>query len=96
MLFDRSLTCTIFLLHSYVGEVSLHISSLVIASSALLPVPGGLGLPPYILAIAALGPALEYMLIRYASGVPPLEESADKRFADLKEWHEYKKWVVLV
>ncbi|EJD44379.1 DUF1295-domain-containing protein [Auricularia subglabra TFB-10046 SS5] len=45
-------------------------------------------------AVSALGsPLLTYALLRYLSGVPPLERAAERRFGDDPAWKKYKSQV---
>lgn len=77
---------------NYVGEVMLWSAQYVIATSALTsPLVAGPLFPAW-LAVAAIGsPLAEYALIRYVSGVPLLEKSAEEKFGNDPKWIEYKK-----
>ncbi|KAH7908330.1 DUF1295-domain-containing protein [Hygrophoropsis aurantiaca] len=71
---------------NYVGEVGIWTSMWGLASaSGALPWPAVLA--------AAASPVGTYLLIRYVSGVPPLERSGDKKFGDDPKWAEYKRTV---
>jgi steroid 5-alpha reductase family enzyme len=43
--------------------------------------------------LAFLSPAFTYVLLNYASGVPLLEQSAEKKWGDRADWKEYKSKV---
>jgi len=73
---------------NYVGEVGMWASIYLLASRALFQSGA---FPTWFAIAAAAGPLFEYCLIRYASGVPMLEEKAEKNFGKTKEWQEYKK-----
>lgn len=47
--------------------------------------------PPWMAVAMIASPLAEYALIRYVSGVPILEASADKRFGGQEKYEEYKK-----
>ncbi|KAA1065884.1 hypothetical protein PGT21_014191 [Puccinia graminis f. sp. tritici] len=66
---------------NYVGEVMLWASQVMIAWPAL---------PVWMRLMSCLSPILEYLLITKVSGLPPLEEKADKRFRDSAEYQAYK------
>ena len=48
-------------------------------------------LPPGTLlsSLVWLSPAFTYLILRYASGVPPMESAANKNWEDDKGWKEY-------
>jgi len=66
---------------NYVGEVMLWASQVMIGWSAL---------PVWMRLMSCLSPVLEYLLITKASGVPLLEEKADKQFQDNLAYQTYK------
>lgn len=41
--------------------------------------------------IVWISPIFTYCLLRYASGVPPLEKSAEKKWGDSVEWKKYRE-----
>jgi steroid 5-alpha reductase family enzyme len=43
--------------------------------------------------LALLSPVFSYVLLRYASGVPPLERSAEKKWGGDDKWRKYTKEV---
>jgi len=53
-------------------------------------------LPSYMPYLAFTPPVFEYLLLNYASGVPLLEQSAEKKWGKDRgpgSWHEYKNKV---
>jgi len=76
---------------NYVGEVTLWAAQFVLSTTALLSPSTSPFIPSWSIALAAASPIIEYLLIAKFSGVPPLEESGDKKFGDDPEWREYKK-----
>ena len=68
-------------MRSYLGEVMLQVGPPILA----LP-----SLPPTALrSLVFISPVFSYFLLRYASGVPPLEQSAEKKWGGTKEWRRY-------
>jgi len=65
---------------NYLGEVILQFGPPLIATTV---VPGSWKYGVFI------SPVFTYLLLRYASGVPPLEQSAEKRFGKEPEWRKY-------
>ncbi|KAJ9098197.1 hypothetical protein QFC21_004526 [Naganishia friedmannii] len=80
---------------NYAGEVALWGGLSVVASNALFTASTGTAafLPAYYPYLAFLSPAFTYLLLKYASGVPLLEQSAEKKWGDREDWKEYKKKV---
>lgn len=72
---------------NYVGEVSMWAAMYLIGLRALQSP----ALPGWMPLAALASPLFEYGLIRYISGVPMLEEKAEKNYGKTKEWQEYKK-----
>ncbi|EMD34110.1 hypothetical protein CERSUDRAFT_141597 [Gelatoporia subvermispora B] len=74
---------------NYVGEVGLW------TGIWLLSVPSlrSTYFPASTWLWTAASPLIMWVLLRYISGVPPLEESADKKFGKDPEWQEYKRTV---
>ncbi|KAF9533832.1 hypothetical protein CPB83DRAFT_902537 [Crepidotus variabilis] len=72
---------------NYLGEIGTWAGIYTLASSSLQTVvyPGGT------LALAAISPLFLYGLLRYGSGVPPLERNGDKKYGSNPKWQEYKK-----
>ncbi|KIJ60365.1 hypothetical protein HYDPIDRAFT_98789 [Hydnomerulius pinastri MD-312] len=71
---------------NYVGEVGIWTGMWGLAAlSGALPWPAVLA--------SAASPLGTYLLIRYASGVPPLERAGNKKFGDDPKWKEYKSTV---
>jgi steroid 5-alpha reductase family enzyme len=72
----------------------LALPTLLANSGASVPLP--LRLPSYLPYLAFIPPAFEYLLLTKASGVPMLEESAEKKWGKDKgpgSWEEYKRKV---
>lgn len=66
---------------NYLGEVMLQVGPPILA----LP-----SLPPTALrSLVFISPVFSYFLLRYASGVPPLEQSAEKKWGGTNEWRRY-------
>ncbi|PWN50037.1 DUF1295-domain-containing protein [Violaceomyces palustris] len=76
---------------NYFGEVTLWTGQYVLSISALANAQPFYR--PWVAGAAIVSPALEYALIRYLSGVPLLEKSAETRFKDDPRWKEYKSKV---
>ncbi|KAG6370768.1 hypothetical protein JVT61DRAFT_10970 [Boletus reticuloceps] len=71
---------------NYVGEVGIWTGVWGLAAlSGALPWPAVL--------LSAASPIGTYFLLRYASGVPPLERAGDKKFTDDPKWRDYKRTV---
>ncbi|MBW0460329.1 hypothetical protein O181_000044 [Austropuccinia psidii MF-1] len=66
---------------NYVGEVMLWASQALIAWKTL---------PPWLKVLSCLSPIAEYLLITKVSGLPPLEEKADKQWKDDEDYQRYK------
>ncbi|KNZ64663.1 hypothetical protein VP01_1005g1 [Puccinia sorghi] len=66
---------------NYVGEVMLWASQVMIGWTAL---------PVWMRLMSCLSPILEYLLITKVSGVPLLEEKADKQFKENPAYQAYK------
>jgi steroid 5-alpha reductase family enzyme len=80
---------------SYAGEITLWSGLSIVGFNALKAAstsPGAF-LPGYFPYLAFLSPAFTYLLLKYASGVPLLEESAEKKWGDRADWKEYKNKV---
>jgi len=73
---------------NYVGEVGMWASIYLLASRALFRSGA---FPTWFAAAAVAGPLFEYGLIRFASGVPMLEEKAEKQFGKDADWQKYKQ-----
>ncbi len=71
---------------NYFGEITLWVGVAVIA----LPVLSGWQY------LTLSSPLFIYCLLRYISGIPILEKSADERWGDLKSYQEYKRSVPLL
>lgn len=76
---------------NYFGEVTLWAGQFVLSTTAIAS--AGTFYPTWAVGLAALSPLLEYGLIRFISGVPMLEQSADKKHKDNPEWKRYKQHV---
>ncbi|KAG0695904.1 hypothetical protein DFH29DRAFT_246844 [Suillus ampliporus] len=71
---------------NYVGELGIWTGMFGLAAfSGALPLSAAIA--------TAASPLMTYVLVRYASGVPPLERAAEKKFGDDKKWQEYKRTV---
>lgn len=71
---------------NYFGEITLWVGVAIIS----LPVLQGWQY------LALSSPLFIYCLLRYISGIPMLEKSADKRWGDLKSYQEYKRSVPIL
>ena len=71
---------------NYFGEITLWVGVAVIA----LPVLSGWQY------LTLSSPLFVYCLLRYISGIPMLEKSADERWGDSKSYQEYKRSVPLL
>lgn len=80
---------------SYAGEITLWTGLSIVGFNALRAASTGPSafLPGYFPYLAFLSPAFTYVLLNYASGVPLLEESAEKKWGDREDWKEYKRKV---
>ncbi|KAK7690628.1 hypothetical protein QCA50_005727 [Cerrena zonata] len=76
---------------NYVGEVGIWTGVWALSIPALKANAPLLG--NYIWLIAGVSPVMTYLLTRYVSGVPPLEESGAKKFGDDPKWKEYTRTV---
>ncbi|KAK1920891.1 hypothetical protein DB88DRAFT_513628 [Papiliotrema laurentii] len=65
---------------NYLGEVVLQAGPPLLAFAAV-PYPAR--------TLTLLSPLFTYALLRYASGVPPLEASAEKKWGSDPEWRKY-------
>ncbi|GFZ42949.1 hypothetical protein JCM24511_00667 [Saitozyma sp. JCM 24511] len=65
---------------NYLGEIILQ------TGPSLLSLPS---LPGPTVPLALLSPLFTYLLLRYASGVPPLEKSAEKKWGEDPAWRKY-------
>ncbi|KAG8968126.1 hypothetical protein FRC03_008479 [Tulasnella sp. 419] len=74
---------------NYVGEVGIWTGIWLLASRAM---QSSL-LPQGAVIATAISPIFTYLLLTKASGVPPLEKSADEKFKDDPKWQEYKRHV---
>jgi len=74
---------------NYVGEVGIW-AGLAGLSTVALQSPY---FPRWTPALAAVSPLVTYLLLRYASGVPPLERSGHKKYGDDPKYKEYVKTV---
>lgn len=66
---------------SYLGEVILQFGPPLLSTTVA---------PPGWRYIGFVSPLFSYLLLRYASGVPPLEKSAEKKWGQDKEWVKYR------
>ncbi|WWD16864.1 hypothetical protein CI109_101296 [Kwoniella shandongensis] len=67
---------------NYLGEVILQSGPPLLALTAPLP--------PTVKYLACISPFFSYVLLRYGSGVPPLEESAEKKWGKDEGWKKYR------
>lgn len=74
---------------NYVGEVGLWTGIWALSTASLQTVH----YPRGAVALAALSPLFTWLLVRKASGVPPLERAGDKKWGDDPRWQEYKRTV---
>ncbi|KAK0524844.1 hypothetical protein OC834_005378 [Tilletia horrida] len=81
---------SIVMFPNYLGEISLHSSEYIIATTALAQAAPYFS-PGPALAAAALGPVAEALLIRYVSGVSMQLETNNKKFKDEPRWKAYKE-----
>ncbi|KAG7528258.1 hypothetical protein FFLO_06290 [Filobasidium floriforme] len=84
---------------NYVGEIILWTGPSLLSLSPLLSnLPShphsNYSLTNYIPLLAAFTPAIfEYLALKYATGVPPLEQIALDKFGDDRAWSEYREKV---
>ena len=74
------LSCTL-LITSYLGEVLLQFGPPLLSTAVA---------PPQWKYIGFVSPLFTYLLLRYASGVPPLEKSAEKKWGKEQDWAKYR------
>lgn len=74
---------------NYIGEVGIWTGIWALSTSTLQTVH----FPPGTAMLATVSPMFTYYLLRYVSGVPPLERSNKKKFRDDPQWAEYKRTV---
>ncbi|KAF8899920.1 hypothetical protein CPB84DRAFT_1730684 [Gymnopilus junonius] len=74
---------------NYVGEIGIWTGIWALSSSSLQ----SNAYPRGTIAFAAISPLFIYILIRKASGVPPLERAADKKFENNPKYQQYKNTV---
>jgi len=74
---------------NYVGEVGIWTGIWALSTRALQTAhfPAGVAM------VATVSPLFTYYLLRYLSGVPPLERAADKKLKGDPKWEEYKRTV---
>ncbi|KAI0279274.1 DUF1295-domain-containing protein [Russula aff. rugulosa BPL654] len=72
---------------NYVGEVGIWTGIWAISSVSLQTTH----YPKVAVALAAVSPLFTYFLLRYVSGVPPLERSAEKKWSQDAAWQTYKR-----
>ena len=69
---------------SYLGEVILQAGPPLLAYASVVSPARSLAL---------ISPLFTYALLRYASGVPILEKTAEKKWGKEEEWRRYTKEV---
>jgi len=69
---------------SYLGEILLQFGP---------PLMSTMVAPPQWRYIGFVSPVFTYLLLRYASGVPPLEKSAEKKWGNDEDWAKYREEV---
>lgn len=67
---------------NYFGEILIWVGMYVVTFSALDNIQRAIGL---------MSPVTIFLLLRYVTGVPPLEKAADKRWGTNEHYREYKK-----
>ncbi|TDL20775.1 DUF1295-domain-containing protein [Rickenella mellea] len=72
---------------NYAGEIGIWAGIWALSTNSLQSVY----FPRYTPVFALASPALTYCLLRYVSGVPPLEKSGNKRFGNDPKYLEYKR-----
>lgn len=75
---------------NYIGEVGIWTGIWALAATSLQTVHYPRGT---VLLAAAASPVFTYYLLRYLSGVPPLERAGRKRFGDDPKWKAYTETV---
>jgi len=75
---------------NYFGEVVLHLGLFIMAIGSFR---GSKELSQCTALIAAIGPIFEYLMIRFVTGVPPLEKRRDQKLGSRPEWQSYKQQV---
>jgi len=71
---------------NYIGEVAFQTSLFALACRSLVAP----GIPSTAVGLAAISPVFTYLILRYLSGVPPLERGANKKWGDDPAWKAYK------
>jgi len=66
---------------SYLGEVLLQFGPPILSTAVA---------PPQWRYVGFVSPLFTYLLLRYASGVPPLEKSAEKKWGNEEDWGRYR------
>lgn len=66
---------------SYLGEVLLQFGPPLLSTVVA---------PPSWRYVGFVSPVFTYLLLRYASGVPPLEKSAEKKWGQDPDWVKYR------
>ncbi|CAD6571362.1 MAG: hypothetical protein TREMPRED_000272 [Tremellales sp. Tagirdzhanova-0007] len=66
---------------NYLGEILLQCGPPLLALPSLPSTA--------VRSLVCISPVFTYFLLRYASGVPPLEQSAEKKWGSDKEWRKY-------
>lgn len=66
---------------NYLGEVLLQFGPPILSTAVA---------PPQWRYIGFVSPLFTYLLLRYASGVPPLEKSAEKKWGNEEDWARYR------
>jgi len=72
---------------NYVGEVGIWTGIWALSTASLQTAH----YPKGTVALAAVSPLFTYLLLRYVSGVPPLERSAEKKWSQDAAWQTYKR-----
>ncbi|KAI0249150.1 DUF1295-domain-containing protein [Lactifluus subvellereus] len=72
---------------NYVGEVGIWTGIWALSSASLQTAH----YPRGTVVLAAISPLFTYYLLRYVSGVPPLERSAKKKWGQDVAWQTYKR-----
>ncbi|PVF97129.1 DUF1295-domain-containing protein [Serendipita vermifera] len=72
---------------NYVAEVGFHASIATLACRSLITP----GVPRAAVGLALVSPIFTYGLLRYLSGVPPLERAAKKKWGNDPAWKEYTR-----
>ncbi|KAH9983095.1 DUF1295-domain-containing protein [Russula compacta] len=74
---------------NYVGEVGIWTGIWALSSSSFKTVH----YPTGTVVLTAVSPLFTYFLLRYVSGVPPLERSAEEKWGQDAAWQTYKRKV---